>query len=41
MNWFDEDGVPKNQLEIIEQICQYLGLSCIPYKDAIYFIDYD
>lgn len=41
LNWFDEDGVPKNQLEIIEQICQYLGLSCIPYKEAIYFIDYD
>nr|DAJ30586.1 MAG TPA: hypothetical protein [Caudoviricetes sp.] len=41
LNWFDEDGVPKNQLEVIEQICQYFGLSCVPYKDTIYFIDYD
>ena len=41
LNWFDEDGVPKNQLEVIEQICQFLGLSCVPYKDAIYFVDYD
>lgn len=41
LNWFDEDGVPKNQLEVIEQICQYFGLRCVPYKDAIYFIDYD
>ncbi len=40
-NFFDEDNKPMKVLEVIEQICQYLHITVIPYGDAVYFVNYD
>ena len=40
-NFFDEDNEPMKVLEVIEQICQYLHITVIPYGDALYFVNYD
>jgi len=40
-NFFDEDNKPMKVMEVIEQICQYLHISVIPYGDALYFLNYD
>lgn len=40
-NFFDEDGNSINELEVIEEICKYLSLSCIPHGDSVYFVNYE
>lgn len=40
-NFFDEDGDPMKVLEVIEQICQYLSLTCMPHGDCLYFLSYN
>jgi len=40
-NFFDEDGNPMKQQEVLEHICTFLGLTCVPYKDSLYFVNYD
>ena len=39
-NFFDEDGEPMTVLEVIEHICTYLSITCVPYGDSLYFISY-
>lgn len=40
-NFFDEDGEAMTMQEVLEEICQYLGLTCIADGDQVYFLDYD
>lgn len=40
-NFFDEDGNAMTCKEVLEQIAQYLGFTCIADKDNVVFIDYD
>ncbi len=40
-NFFDEDGEPMKMLEILEEICRYCSLTCVPYGDSLYFINFD
>lgn len=40
-NFYDEDGQPMTLKEVLQEICNYLSVSCIAYKNDIYFIDYD
>lgn len=40
-NFFDEDGEAMTMQEVLEEICQYLGLTCIADGDKVYFLDYD
>lgn len=40
-NWFFSDtDEPWDELTIIEEICRYLGFTCLQYKDRLYFVDY-
>lgn len=39
-NFLDEDKKGMTYLEVIEQICLFLGLTCVPTGNCIYFIDY-
>lgn len=39
-NFFDEDGEPMTVLEVWEEICKYLSITCIPFKDTLYFVNY-
>ena len=36
----DDTDEPWNFQEVIEEMCKYLGLTCIQYKDRVYFMDY-
>lgn len=40
-NFFDDDGEPWSCYDIIEQICLFLGLSAVSYKNDFYLIDYE
>ena len=40
-NFFDEDGKPMKMLEILEEICRYCSLTCVPYGKDLYFVNYD
>lgn len=40
-NFFDEDGKPWNCLQVIEEICRILGVTCVPYGYNLYFINYE
>lgn len=40
-NFFDEDDEAMTMQEVLEEICQYLGLTCIANGDVVYFLDYD
>ena len=40
-NFFDEDNEAMTCKEVLEEICQYLGLTCIADGDSVYFLDYD
>lgn len=40
-NFFDEDNNAMTCKEVLEQIAQYLGFTCIADKDNVIFIDYD
>lgn len=39
-NFFDEDGEPMTVLNVIEHICTYLSITCVPFGDSLYFISY-
>ena len=39
-NFFDEDGEPMTVLEVLEHICTYLSITCVPYGDSLYFVSY-
>ena len=39
-NFFDEDDKPMTVLEVLEEICKYLSLTCVPQKDNLYFLSY-
>ena len=40
-NFFDEDDEPMNCKEILEQICQYLNVTCFVEGSDVWMIDYD
>ena len=40
-NFFDEDGDAMTCQEVLEHICQFLGLTCIAIGNSVYFLDYD
>lgn len=40
-NFFDEDGDAMTMQEVLEEICQYLGLTCVANGDKVLFLDYD
>lgn len=40
-NYFDEDGVADNVFEVLENIFRYLSLTCVPFQDKLYIINYD
>lgn len=40
-NWFFSDtDEPWDELTIVEEICRYLGFTCMQYKTSLYFVDY-
>ena len=40
-NWFFSDtDEPWDELTIVEEICRYLGLTCLQWKTNLYFVDY-
>ena len=41
MNFFDEDDVPMKCDEVLEELCQFMGVTCYADGTDIYFIDYD
>ena len=40
-NFFSEEDEAWKLNEVLEQICQYMGLVCFQWGDSVYFIDYD
>ena len=40
-NFFDEDDEPMTMQEVLEEICKYIGFTCIADGDQVYFLDYD
>ena len=40
-NFFDEDGVPMNLKDVLEEICKFLNWTCADWKGKIYFNDPD
>lgn len=40
-NFFDESGDAMKNDEVLEEICNFLNVSCLAYNDVVYFIDYD
>lgn len=40
-NFFDEDDEAMTMQEVLEEICRYIGVTCIADGKDIYFIDYD
>ena len=40
-NFFDEDGKPMKMLEVLEEICRYCSLTCVPYGRNLYFLSLD
>ncbi len=41
MNFFDEDDEPMKCDEVLEELCQFMGVTCYADGTDIYFIDYD
>lgn len=39
-NFLDEDGDDWTMQEVLEQICQYLNVTCVASGDEVYFINY-
>lgn len=40
-NWFYSDtDEPWDMLTIVEEICRYLGFTCLQWKSRLYFVDY-
>lgn len=42
-NFFDDDDekTPWTYYQVLEEVCKYFNVSCVPYEDRIIFIDYD
>ena len=40
-NFFDEDGEADDMLSILENIFRYLSLTCVPFQDKLYILNYD
>ena len=40
-NFFDEDGVPMNLKDVLEEVCKFLNWTCADWKGKIYFNDPD
>lgn len=41
MNFFDEDDEPMKCDEVLEELCQFMGVTCYADGADVYFIDYD
>lgn len=41
MNFFDEDDEPMKCDEVLEELCQFMNLTCYAYGNEVFFIDYD
>lgn len=41
MNFFDEDDEPLKCDEVLEELCQFMGVTCVADGANIYFMDYD
>lgn len=39
-NFFDEDGKGQTRLDILGEICSFLGVTMIPWGDSLYILDY-
>ena len=40
-NFFDEDGEADDMLSVLENMFRYLSLSCVPFQDKLYILNYD
>ena len=40
-NFFDEDGVPMNLKDVLEEICKFLNWTCADWRGKVYFNDPD
>lgn len=40
-NFFDEDGVPMNLKDVLEEVCKFLNWTCADWKGKVYFNDPD
>ena len=40
-NFFDEDGEADDMLSILENMFRYLSLTCVPFQDKLYILNYD
>lgn len=40
-NFFDEDNKPMKLKEVLEEICKFLGWTCVDWKGELYFLDVD
>lgn len=40
-DFFDEDNKPMKLKEILEEICKFLGWTCVDWSGSLYFIDVD
>ena len=41
MNFFDEDDEPMKCDEVLEELCQFMGVTCYADGTDVYFVDYD
>lgn len=41
MNFFDEDGDAMKMDEVLEELCKFMGVTCVADGESVYFIDYD
>ena len=40
-NFFNEDDEPMKYFDVLSECCKFLGVTCVAYGDAVYFMDYD
>lgn len=40
-NFFDEDGVPMNLKDVLEEVCKFLNWTCADWRGKVYFNDPD
>ena len=40
-NFFDEDEEPMKMNEVLEEICKFMGVTCVADGNTVYFLDYD
>lgn len=39
-NFYDEDNKPEKAMDVLNEICVYLGLTMIPWGDSVFLLDY-